>query len=230
LPRGPGAAASSWSLRNDLCFARRVHGRSGLARPRSRRAETPPAATRQRVSGRGPLGVRKKPRHRYPSRVPCAGSPQPPEGWSLAPTGRIENPPIVAAQVCPSALWAGVEIAGAAGGRSLRSPRGSRVRIGVGRRWPEAQRREQRGSRWRGALRGRGQRSVRPERLGRRKAAQRSPRHQHDKRPHAGKEEGRLLQTREPTKLHGVGRGGLEWASGKTRRSTRIGRDIRGRP
>jgi len=63
-----------------------------LARPRSRRAETPPAATRQHVRGRGPLGVRMRPRHRHPSPEPYAGPPQPPERWPSHPPGGISPP------------------------------------------------------------------------------------------------------------------------------------------
>ena len=91
MPRGLGGGFFL-PLRGGFFFARRVRGCSALARPRSRRAETPPAATRQRVSGRGPRGVRKKPRHRYPGRDPRAGYPQPPEVWPLAPAGRFEPP------------------------------------------------------------------------------------------------------------------------------------------
>ena len=75
------------------CFlARRVRSPSLLARPRSLRAETPPAATRQRVRGRGPLGIRIQPRHRHPSPDPHAGSPQPAERWPLAPAGQMDAP------------------------------------------------------------------------------------------------------------------------------------------
>jgi hypothetical protein len=95
-PAGSERSASSFPLRNGFCLAPRVRGLSALARPRSRCAETPPAAippvAGQRVSGRGPLGVRKRPRHRYPSRDSRAGSPQPPEVWPLAPAGRFETP------------------------------------------------------------------------------------------------------------------------------------------
>jgi hypothetical protein len=80
----------------------------------------------------------------------------------------------------------GSKSAGAAGGTSLRSPRAPRVRIGVGRRWPRpsvsCEGGEQRGSRRRGALRGRGRRSVRPQRLGRREAGHRPPRHRQNKK------------------------------------------------
>jgi hypothetical protein len=80
-----------------LGFARRVSGLSALARPRSRRAETPPAATRQRVRGRGPLGVRKRtasptPQPRSARRVPAASgemAAHPSGGWNTPhPQGR----------------------------------------------------------------------------------------------------------------------------------------------
>jgi hypothetical protein len=46
--------ASSVSHSVEFSFARRVRGRSALARPRSLRAETPSTAARQRVPNRGP--------------------------------------------------------------------------------------------------------------------------------------------------------------------------------
>ena len=89
----------------------------------------------------------------------------------------------VAVRVRPAVLrMGGFQSAGAAGGRSRRSPRAPRVRIGVGRRWPEAQRREQRGSRRRGALRGRGRRSVRAQCAGAHTPAPRHPRHWQNRR------------------------------------------------
>jgi len=96
-------------------------------------------------------------------RVPAASGDiaAPPAGRIFSPTQKEEK-----------AAWeGGIQSAGAAGGRSLRSPRAPRVRIGAGRRWPEAQRREQRGSRRRGALRGHGRRSLQAQCAGAHKPA-----------------------------------------------------------
>jgi hypothetical protein len=110
-----------------LILARRVGGRSALARPRWRRAETPSAGTRQRVRGRGPLGVRMKPRHRHPSPIRTPGprslrsdgrptrradlSPHPDfhdgsrqEGFSLAVAGFLAEG--AAAEIAPRATGA----------------------------------------------------------------------------------------------------------------------------
>ena len=81
------------SLRDGFCFARQVRGRSALARPRSLRFETPSTATQQHVPGRGPLGVRMKPRHRNPVPVRAPG----PRGFGRHgrwhPPGDLKPPP-----------------------------------------------------------------------------------------------------------------------------------------
>jgi hypothetical protein len=74
-------------------LAPRVRGVSSLARPRSRRAETPRAATEQGRPAAGPLAVRMRTRHRFPTAGRPLGGPQPSEQSPLAPAGRNEDPP-----------------------------------------------------------------------------------------------------------------------------------------
>jgi hypothetical protein len=70
----------------------------------------------------------------------AARYPHAPARWLLWPTGRFSPPPSRLAQPCSSCavnvLGRGVEIAGAAGGGSLRSPRAPDARAVLGRRRP----------------------------------------------------------------------------------------------
>jgi hypothetical protein len=157
---------------------------------------SPPLAARRDSGGHdpavrpgvGPLGVRTHPRPRHPTPDPHARDPvasgdmaTPParRNFSTHPKqermrvlGSVGRLRLEAAPTETSVVWVGgIPSAGATGGRSLRSPRALRVRIGAGRRWPRprvcSEGGEQRGTRRRGALRGRGRGACRRRARGR---------------------------------------------------------------
>jgi hypothetical protein len=102
-------------------------------------AGSPPLAVRRDSSGHdpaarpgvGPLGVRKQPRRRYPAPVPHAGDPVASEAMAAPPaSGSFPPPEGLTKAVCEG----GIQSVGAAGGRSLRSPRAPDARAALGRR------------------------------------------------------------------------------------------------
>jgi len=76
-----------------VSFAPGVRGRSGLARPRSRRAETPEATTQQCGPARGPSVSAKGRVPDTPPRIRTLGTPWPPETGPPHPPGGIPRPP-----------------------------------------------------------------------------------------------------------------------------------------
>jgi len=81
------------ALRAGFFLAPRVRDRSALARPRSLRPETPPAATELRRPAVGAPRCSPQAAPATPHRGAPTRCPQPPEPWSLAPPGRIEDAP-----------------------------------------------------------------------------------------------------------------------------------------
>jgi len=106
----------------------------------------------------------------------------------------------VAAKVRPIILWEGAFNPPAPRVENLSEARGNRTREP---RWGDggAVSRERRGAPVRVALSGRGRRSVRPQRLGRRKVARSHPRRR-QKKPHAVKKKN--LATHPPGKMKAV--------------------------
>ena len=111
--------------------------------PLARGADSdPPArATEQGRPAAGPLAVRMKPRQRHPTAGRPLGDPHAPAPWLLSPAGRISPPPSRSPRDPAwrrprraSVFGWGFESAGAAGGRSLRSPRAPDARAALGRR------------------------------------------------------------------------------------------------
>jgi hypothetical protein len=84
VPRWPGFFC--FPLRGGF-LARRVGCLSALARPRSRRAETPEAATQQCGPGRGPPVSANDRVTDTPPRIRTLGTPWPPERWPPHPPG-----------------------------------------------------------------------------------------------------------------------------------------------
>ena len=93
-------APRAWSY----CFAPRVRGPSALARPRSRRPKTPPAATELGRLAVGTPRCSQEDAPATPHRETPARFPQPPEGWPLAPEGPMGYPPPMMRRDVPGGL------------------------------------------------------------------------------------------------------------------------------
>jgi len=143
-----------------------AHDRAGTAR-----AGGPSLSACDRVSGTPPRSARSVPVRSGASAAshPVGGSKDPPP--VLVQSSSASG---VTASTVLGGWWTGgwgcSDSARRVKRRSLRRPRAPGARIGAGRRWPRAraliERGEQRGSRRRGALPGRGQRGFGAERAG----------------------------------------------------------------